>query len=240
LVTESAVTSTLIQNIRFDATSSLFLSSTIVSVNRNCDGKNTTVAVIETPSGKKLIKTEKIVVAIPLAPNNFAGWDLDSAEKDVFSAFEDEGYWTALINGTGLPEGTAINNVGVGTPFDIPIYPGITSIRETAEPGLFNVMYTSPYAMTNKEIKTQILDSLRRLNIPGVTATPQDVEWVAFKSHIPFFQHVTIEEIKNGFYKQAMALEGHRNTWYTGATWQAPDSSMIWNFTETILPAIIG
>jgi hypothetical protein len=78
------------------------------------------------------------------------------------------------------------------------------------------------------------------LNIPGVTTTPEKVEWVEFKSHTPFFEHVTGEQIQNGFYKKATALQGHRGTWYTGAAWETHDSSMIWNFTETILGGIVS
>ncbi|KAH0565963.1 hypothetical protein GP486_000631 [Trichoglossum hirsutum] len=220
------------------AASSLLLSSTILSINRN-NGKGFATIVVQTPTGRKLIKARKIVVAIPPRLSNFPGWDLDATEKGVFGTYTNEGYWTGLLSNTGLPEGTTINNVGANTLFNLPVFPGITSILPTAELGLFNVEYTSPHEMNDESVKAEILAALGRLKIPGVTTTPEKAVWKVFTSHTPFFEHVTEDQIRRGFYKRAMGLQGHKQTWYTGATWQAHDSSMIWNFTETILPAIV-
>jgi hypothetical protein len=35
-------------------------------------------------------------------------------------------------------------------------------------------------------------------------------------------------------------LHGHRNTYYTGAAFQAHDASLLWEFTDTILDKIMG
>ncbi|KAI9785128.1 MAG: hypothetical protein M1839_000766 [Geoglossum umbratile] len=221
------------------AASSLLLSSTILSVTRNCDGKGSAAIVVQTPTGKKLIKARKIVVAIPPRLSNFPGWDLDGTEKGVFGTYTNEGYWTGLLRNTGLPENAIINNVGANTLFNLPVFPGVTVLHSTAEPGLYNAEYTSPHEADDESVKAKIIAALGRLEIPGVTTTPEKAVWEVFTSHTPFFEHVTEDQIKHGFYKRAMGLQGHRGTWYTGAAWQAHDSSMIWNFTETILPAIV-
>lgn len=176
---------------------------------------------------------------MPPRLSNFLGWDLDATESDVFGTYTNEGYWTALLNNTGLPDNIVINNIGVNTPYDIPIYPAASVFSATAQPGLFNAEYASPYNLSDEYVKSEILAALGRFQIPNVTTTPEKAEWAVFTSHTPFFEHVTAEQIKRGFYKKAMGLQGHRGTWYTGAAWQAHDSSMIWNFTETILPAIV-
>jgi hypothetical protein len=44
--------------------------------------------------------------------------------------------------------------------------------------------------------------------------------------------------IEAGFYTKLYALQGQRSTFYTGAAWNAQDSSMLWVFTEALLPAI--
>lgn len=225
---------------KFAAVSSLLLSSTILHVARNYDGKGTAALVIRTPTGAKLIKASKIVVAFPPRLSNFPGWDLDDTESDVFGTYTNEAYYNTLLNGTGIPDSVTVNNVGADTLFNLPIFPGVDSFNPTVESGLFNADYTSPYAMSEEHVKGNITAALARLNIPGVMTTPEMVEWVEFKSHTPFFEHVTGEQIQNGFYKKAMALQGHRGTWYTGAAWETHDSSMIWNFTETILGEIVS
>jgi hypothetical protein len=64
-------------------------------------------------------------------------------------------------------------------------------------------------------------------------------EFVEFNNHSPFELTVSSEAIKGGFYGQLNKLQGERSTWWTGATWQAQDSSQIWNWTEiNILPKL--
>ncbi|KAI9773766.1 MAG: hypothetical protein M1839_001999 [Geoglossum umbratile] len=219
--------------------SSLLLSSTVLFVKRNFDGKGNAAIVVKTPDGIKLIKARKIVVAFPPRLSNFHGWDLDSSERDVFGTFTNEGYWTGLLSDTGLPTGATVNNIGADTLFNLPVFPGVINFIPTADPGLFNPQYTSPHELDDDFVKKDIIAALGRLQIPGVTTTPKKASWKVFTSHTPFFQHVTADQIENGFYTRAEGLQGHRDTWYTGATWQAHDSSMIWNFTETILPKIV-
>jgi hypothetical protein len=101
------------------------------------------------------------------------------------------------------------------------------------------VKYGSPFEQDDKTVQRNILQALGKLQLPSIKTTPSKVEWKAFNAHVPFFEHVTAEQIKGGFYKKAFALQGHRGVWYTGAAWETHDSSMIWNFTETILPGIL-
>ena len=156
-------------------------------------------------------------MAFPPRLSNFFGWDLDGSESDVFGTYVNQAYYTSLINGIGIPDRVTIANAGADTLFNLPQYPGVEFVRSTAESGLFNADYTSPYAMSEADAKGNITASLARFKVPGITTTPEAVEWVTFRDHTPFFEHVTVEQIQNGFYKKAMALQGHRATWYTGA-----------------------
>jgi hypothetical protein len=195
--------------------------------------------VVQTPSGKKLIKAKKIVVAIPPRTSNFRGWDLDNKEKDVFSTYRNEAYYTGLITNTGLPDSFSVVNVGDDTAFNLPALPGMYGFSPTAQPGLVDVKYASPFEQDDKTVQANVIASLGRLNISNLSTTPKDVKWAAYNAHVPFFEHVTAEQIKRGFYQRASTLQGYRGVWYTGAAWEAHDSSMIWNFTETLIPAIV-
>ena len=224
---------------RFTKANSLLLSSYIISVDRNCNPDGTSNIVVQTPTGKRLIKAKKIVVAIPPKISNFNGWDLDSAERDVFSTYQNEVYYTGLITNTGFPDSFTVTNVGANTPYNLPVLPGMYAFAATAQPGLIDIKYASPFYQDETAVKRNILAALGNLKIPGLKTTPSKVNFAAFSAHFPFFQHVTAEEIKGGFYRRANALQGHRGVWYTGAAWEINDSSLIWNFTESILPGIL-
>ena len=225
--------------IELSAAKSLLLSSYVISVDRNYDGKGSAKIVAQTPTGKKLIKARKIVVAIPPRTSSFKGWDLDNQEKDVFGTYRNEAYYTCLLTNTGIPDSFAVNNIGANTSFNLPALPGIYGIRPTAQPGLIDVKYGSPFEQDDTTVKKNIVAALGRLNITGVTTTPEKATFAAFNAHVPFFEHVTSDQIKEGFYKRATGLQGYRGVWYTGAAWETHDSSQIWNFTEILLPEIV-
>lgn len=178
-------------------------------------------------------------MAIPPRISNFIGWDLDQQEAQVFSTYSNEAYYTGLITNTGLPDSFEAYNVGADTEWNVAPLPVLYRFSPTAVPGLIDVKYASTFEQSDEIVKATILAELGNLKVPGVTPTPSKVEWAAFSAHVPFFEKVTAEQIAGGFYKRATALQGHRGVWYTGAAWEAQDSSMIWNFTETLLPAIV-
>ena len=51
---------------------------------------------------------------------------------------------------------------------------------------------------------------------------------------------VPADDIANGFYKALNSLQGRNGTFYTGAAFQTNDSSLIWSFTESLLPKILA
>lgn len=72
------------------------------------------------------------------------------------------------------------------------------------------------------------------------TAQTTAPAWVVFSSHTPFALTVPKEAIEAGFYKKLNALQGRRHSYYTGAAFQTQDSSLIWQFTEALLPSILA
>lgn len=148
-------------------------------------------------------------------------------------------YYTGLISNTGIPDGTEITNIGADTLYNLPSLPGVYRYAGTSQPGLIDFKYASTDEEDEDTVKQNIIAELSKLQLPGVTTTPSEVEWVAFKAHVPFFEHVTAEQIRGGFYTRANALQGHRGVWYTGAAWDAADSGMIWRYTDVILQGVV-
>jgi hypothetical protein len=63
---------------------------------------------------------------------------------------------------------------------------------------------------------------------------------VTFSGHNPFQLTVSTSAIEAGFYKDLYTPQGYHNTFYTGAAWIAQDSSLVWSFTEILLPSMLA
>jgi hypothetical protein len=218
------------------AANSVILNSYIIAAIRDNGGVK--IAIL-TPTGPKLILAKKVLITMPPSLQNLAPFNLDSTEQNIFGKFAKSGYYTGLIKNSGIPDTVDIQNIGANTPFHIPQLPGLYSIDPTAVPGLHQFLYGSPTVLSDDAVKNDILASVKNLKTAGTlnTTTP---DFVAFSSHSPFLMSVTSDEIKNGFYKKLNGLQGYRKTFYTGAAFHTHDSSLLWEFTEALLPKIVA
>jgi hypothetical protein len=200
--------------------------------------RNGVLVLVKTPLGQRLIKAKALVIAIPQVPSNLAGFDLSKEETSLFKTFKSVGYWTGLLNNTGLPAGLSVINMDALTPNNLPTLPGVFSFSPTSIPGIIDFKFGTPSLgdMSDAAVQQAVVAALLRLQRAGLDTTVPD--FVAFKNHSPFYLHVSRDDIQNGFYKRFNALQGQRRTWYTGAALVTQDSSLIWNFTETLLPQI--
>jgi hypothetical protein len=170
---------------------------------------------------------------------NLERFDLDNTERSLFKQFSTTGYYTGLIRNSSIPDNVMLQNTGANTPFNLPNLPGLYAIDATGVPGLLNVLYGSTTPLPVDQVKADIVASINRLNTAGTfpTTTP---EFVVFENHSPFVFTVPVSAIAGGFYKRLNALQGHRQMFYTGATFQTQDSSLIWQFTEGLLPQVVA
>jgi hypothetical protein len=82
--------------------------------------------VVKTLSGSKLL------VGIPPIMDNMKPFPLDAQESKLFSQWSYMGYYTLLLNNTGLPTGYEwINANDSSKPYNIPKLPGASQITET-------------------------------------------------------------------------------------------------------------
>ncbi|KAN0072299.1 hypothetical protein V8E54_009228 [Elaphomyces granulatus] len=193
---------------------------------------------VQTPSGLKVIKANKLVMAIPPKLPNLAGFDLDGTEKSLFSKFINTAYYTALVHNTGLPANASYQNVDVAAPYSLPDLPGLYGLGTTAIPGLFNVHYGSQTALSDDAVKDDIIATIKRLRTSMGIQAYEEPELVAYDNHTPFRLTVSPDDVKSGFYNNLNALQGHRHTFWTGAAFDTHDSSLLWNFTEALLTKI--
>jgi hypothetical protein len=214
------------------------LNSTIIAVDRSFH--NMTKVLIKTPFGLKVIQARKLILAIPPKLDNLSPFDLDDTERDLFHQFRNSFYYTGVLKNLGIPDNVMLSNTGVHTQFNVPALPGIYDISLAGVPGLFNVKYGSPIALTSTQVQHDIMKTLELLHKTGIVNSTM-AELVVFSDHSPFELTVPVSAIEEGFYKQLYGLQGHKNTFYTGATFHTHDSSLIWQFTNmTVLPALLN
>ncbi|MCJ1398938.1 hypothetical protein MMC11_002139 [Xylographa trunciseda] len=214
----------------------VLLKSRVIALDRS--SKDHVSVLISTPSGNKLIQAKKLLVTIPPTPNNLHGFDLSSAESSLFTQWDSSGYYTSLLRNTGLPPNLSINNLAPNTPYNVPTLPASYGIAPTADPGVFSVFYGSTKTLPNDDVKADIISNIQNLQ-KGLGLPTTEPEFAIFRSHAPFEVVVSSEQIADGFYRKLGALQGQRNTFYSGAAFHAYDSSLMWRFTDGVVQQMV-
>ncbi|GAB2583611.1 hypothetical protein GCM10027066_26190 [Dyella jejuensis] len=193
----------------------------------------------DTPAGPVTIHCNKLVWAAPPTLSNLAPVDLDVTEASVFGKLQSKCYAVGLASISGLPEGLSINNLAPDTPYNLPPLPGIY-ILEATVPWLYLALFGSENPLGAADIEMRIARQVASLAQAGTYPAASFEGFQLFSNHTPFLIGVSGADIAAGFYTRMNALQGYRNTYYNSAAFQTNDSSLIWQFTEQLLPQIVG
>jgi len=218
------------------AANAVLLSSNVISTTRDDNGAK---IVVSTPAGLKQIQCKRLVLAMPPTLKNLAPFAFNSTELSLFRQFSATGYYSGLIRNSGIPDNTSLQNTAAHSMYNLPTLPCIYGFDATGVPGLHQVLYASTVPLPIAAVKAEIIKTLKRLQAAG-TISPSLPEFAIFVSHSPFLFTVSVNAIQNGFYTRLNALQGVRSLFLTGATFETQDSSLIWQFTESLLPRIVG
>ncbi|ROW06286.1 hypothetical protein VPNG_08051 [Cytospora leucostoma] len=214
---------------------SVLLNSTVIAANRQCPRSSQGVCVaVQTDEGHKLILAKKLLISIPPVPWNMEPFGLDSNEEALFQKWSYSGYYTGLLNNSGLDPNVTYYNTGANTTYNLPTLPGTYFFEPTNVEGITMYWYAGPDLLSQEEVETDVLEQLRR-----ITSETQDPDFIAFGDHSPFKLVVGVDDIANGFYRDLKALQGEKNTWYTGAAFATHNSVELWNFTSSLIPDIL-
>ncbi|KAJ5372766.1 hypothetical protein N7517_004772 [Penicillium concentricum] len=219
--------------------SNVLVSSTVTVAARPQNGQGVSL-VVKTPTGSKLVQASKLLITIPPTLENMIPFNLSPQEHRVFSQWSYMGYYTLVLINTGLPEGYQwINANKYFATYHIPQQPGASQITSTRIPGVFYVWYRSPSHMTRLAVEKATIRAIQKLQkAHNFTITTPKI--IKFKSHTPFKLSVSAQAISDGFYRDLYALQGKRNTWYTGAALISHNGGVIWKFTQALLSRIVA
>ncbi|KAG4435010.1 hypothetical protein IFR05_009499 [Cadophora sp. M221] len=223
---------------------SILLGSTILSVKRTVKtGKTTTgvtILVAQPGQAPKLIRAKKLLVAIPQTMNNIGTYDISGDERDIFSKFTALGYWAYVVAIPGLTN--SVTNVGVQTPYNQSVIPGPANFQASSAPGYFtSAVGFNDLNYTEESSKAVIRNDLSRLEAVGGVprGSSAAVKFPFSSDHRPYCLRVSANDIKKGFYKKLLGLQGKRNTYWAGAAFSGHNSGLVWNFNVgTIVPAL--
>ncbi|KAJ7476280.1 hypothetical protein B0H11DRAFT_1308775 [Mycena galericulata] len=221
----------------------VFLNSTILGVDRSgaCFGEEAAAAVCVlstapassgTGNTTTLTKARKLLVAIPSSLPSLASaqLDLDAHERSLFATFYGFTYGVTVFSAPGLNNSEWYHNVGTKTPNNLLSLPAAFSFLSLPE-GRFAAWFggLKEEGWTPMRVEALISDEVARMN-------GGDIEFDDFlKIHVPFRLGAAPRDVASGFYKELYALEGRKNTFWTGAAWAEQDSSQIWWWSDVSL-----
>lgn len=217
------------------------LNSKVISMDRS-QTSGPVRLIVDTPCGHQLILAKKIVSTIPLIVSNMQGFDLSPDESSIFAQHFHSSYYSCVLRNSHLPMDKSIQSCDLSKTYGIPALPGVYTMHPDQPSGLMQIYYGSPRALSEADVRADILAVVRRIQQARgikVSSDLQAPEFVAFANHSPFNIMAPKESIRNGFYKQLYDLQGQKHTWYNGSSVHAQDSSVLWRFTEELLPRIL-
>jgi hypothetical protein len=167
--------------------------------------------------------------------------DTDSQEKGLFRQFNNSQYWTTIIRDAVVPDNTSIKWFSFTAADGVPAIPALYSLSSTGVPNLHAAYYGGDHPESDAKVQSSILKYISNIaKVAGFPAAASPPQFEDFKAHVPFALEVSTGAIMGGFYNKLNNLQGHKNTYWTGAAWQAQDSSALWNFTENhVLPKLL-
>lgn len=219
------------------------LNSTVVHMDRNAaDHAEITV---QTPSGVKRIRAKKIISAIPPILENLKGFDLNETEIPIFNKFQYHSWYVGLVNNSGILDNITLFNYGINNTrnYNLAALPAAYEFHATQVPGLHYFTFglnDSQLRFSQEQVQANIESSLDRMQatsfIPKSTHLGPNI--IDFTSHTPYEVFVSSDEIAKGFYNKLFALQGQRNTYWTGAAFVTQSSPAIWNYTDQLVESI--
>jgi hypothetical protein len=215
--------------------SRVLLNSNIQSVSRR-DGSVT--VKIHQNGTSKTIHAKKLLMTGPPLLHNLKGWDLTAEEATLFRKFDTYGYYAGVVSNPSFPDATSFTNIAANSTFHNPQLPALFGISDTPFANKTRTVYyaTHPNVDAHKAADRALADVDSVVQKLGYgTAKTKLLAWYP---HGPFNLEVSATEIQRGFYRRLYGLQGKTSTWWSGATWQAQDSSQIWYYTATLIDAL--
>ncbi|KAK2761651.1 hypothetical protein FQN54_001479 [Arachnomyces sp. PD_36] len=212
--------------------------STAVTVSRPGNEQKQQGIIVEAKSASgrsTIINADKLLITIPPSLQNFKGFDLDDEEKSLFSQWLYKSYYIAVVGNTGIPDGVSVVNTIPENPGSLPREPFVWHLDDVGVPGYKTTKIVGNASFSEEDAKKLLLGNIQQMHESGTFVGAGEAEIIAWGSHTPITMSVSPEAVRGGFYRDLYALQGHRNTFYTGLAWCSDYSALLWGCTDRVV-----
>ncbi|KAG6000859.1 hypothetical protein E4U21_004945 [Claviceps maximensis] len=201
----------------------------------NDPGQGVQLTVTNARSGKTTdIRAKKLLITYPPTVDSMKNFTLQDQESSLFSKWGTNAYYAAAITNTGLPNVNVANVDPANLPGNLPLPPFQWQLEYSGVPGYFMTKIVGHANFTAEDAQDLIRADLKRMRDAGTFQT-NDPDIVAFTSHSPETLAVSVQDVRDGFYRKLYDLQGLQNTYYTGYTFCTDYSSVLWDYTDSVL-----
>ncbi|KAL4762823.1 uncharacterized protein BDW70DRAFT_166617 [Aspergillus foveolatus] len=223
-----------------DEANNIFYDSTATQTSRDKNGVKVVIQNAKT-SAQKLIRAKKLLIAFPPVLEKLSGFDLTEQESTLFAKLTYINYYAAVVTNTAVPDNFIILNTDPSNqPGSLPTTPFNWALEYSGVPGYFMNKIVGEANLTEAEARALIIDDLKRMSTAGTFRIKdgQEPEIAAFASHSPETLMVSVEDVREGFYRKLYELQGQASTFYTGYAFCTDYSTVLWKYTSGIVGRI--
>lgn len=217
-------------------------STEVVSSTRNDTG---VTLVAQSTSGEvTCIEAKRLLLAIQPTPENLAPFDMDATEEAVFEQFNFSTVYAGILSHPSLQANISYYHTApdAGSNYTVyPVWPQVGTIDYLeGTDGLFQFTAVGTEDYDEDEMKALIGESIDNMIAAGtIPESNGTLSFPIFANHGKMHPRLTAEAVSSGLIQQQVALQGLRSTWYTGAAWSAPFSTVLWEYNKVLLPSVI-
>lgn len=229
--------------------SAVLYESTAVAVSRPNDNSDegegrqqgVTVEVTSSTGDSTTINAQKLLVTIPPTLENLQVFDLDDTETDLFSQWLYTAYYVGIVNNTGIPDDLNVLNTIPENPGSLPREPFVWRLEDMGVPGYKTVKIVGDASsLTEEDAQELLFADFQRMYDAGTFPDTGGPELVMWGSHTPTTMSVSPDAVRGGFYRDLYALQGHRDTFYTGLSFCSDYSTLLWECTDQVVGKVIA
>jgi len=175
----------------------------------------------------RTLHADKVIIAISPTIGNLHFLSLNAAETAAFTPVQvHPGFYSVELQSNNTEFfGASMQNFNNTANFDAPNYPTLTLIYPAAHPGSF-----VGHARANSSLDTiETIVATIQTNLEQLREAPNpvDVALVRVSPHTGYFPHFPVDELAYSPYRPIYDLQGLRNTFYVGALFPYPDTTLI-------------
>lgn len=236
----------LFENVADFLGSDVLYSSTVVSATRHGNAKGGVSLKVRGADGKATcIRAKRLLIAIEPTAENMAPFQLDGAEEGVLGRFKYPTVYAGIVRHPSLqPLHAYTHRSPAPESYNYTAFPAAPQVGRIDYLGgtedLFQFTAVGAEDDTAESMRALIARSVGAMVEAGTLPVSKgSVSFPIFADHGHMHAHVSADDLRAGFIQKLNALQGRRNTWYTGAAFSAGFATVLWEYNKVLLPRVV-